>query len=237
MAESGLCECPASKVRLFSSTQEIMHTVKMNTHSLQLPSLPFFVSAGLLMAALCAPLGMSANESAASDKVPALNETPANDKAATGDKAPAKDKVPAEPVWYWVKSIDIPVGNPLRKKEWDKYSAPDLMIVVERNGVILGESDAKEDCWTCVYEKKYQNLFPFREDRNETYTITIFDYDRADPNDSMLQIVINGDDFNKDEVVIREKAAEYATKESLVTVTFVRISKEEKLKLQKAAGK
>lgn len=53
----------------------------------------------------------------------------------------------------------------------------------------------------------------------------------------MLQIIVNGDTFNKNEVVVREKADAFPVKESLVTVTFVRISKEEKLKLQKAAGK
>lgn len=175
--------------------------------------------ASLVLVALCQPLGLSA------------------DKPATGDKAPASDKAPAEPVWYWVKAIDIPTNNPIQKIEWDRTGPPDLMIVVERNGVKVGETEVKEDCWKCVFEKKYQNVFGFRQDPAETYTITILDHDWPDPNDSMLQIVVKGDAFDKDEVVVLEKADTFALKESLVTVTLVKITKEEKAKLQKAAGK
>ena len=53
----------------------------------------------------------------------------------------------------------------------------------------------------------------------------------------MLQIVVDGDTFDKDEVVVREKADSFSVKESLVTVTLIRVTNEERLKLQKAAGK
>jgi len=186
------------------------------------PSPLRFILIGLVVTALCQPLGLSAEEPAESTK------------------APASDKTPVERVWYWVRSVDIPENNPIHKVDWDKTGPPDLLVVVERNGVKLGQTEVKEDCWKCVYEKKYVNTFPFRNDKGETYTITIFDHDWPDPDDSMLQIVVPGDTFNaaKDgaEVVVREKPEVFAAKESLVTVTFVRISDDEALKLKKAAG-
>ena len=184
---------------------------------------------GLVLATACLPLVQSA-ESTASGKTPPIDKPPTSEKAP--EKAPVKDNALPAPVWYWVKLIDIPANNPLRKGD-----IPDLMITVERNGVELGETDVKKRSWTCVYEKKYQNLFPFRQKKNEAYTFTIFSHYTAWWSRSILQIVVDGDTFDKDEVVVREKADPFSVKESLVTVTLIRVTNEERLKLQKAAGK
>ena len=111
------------------------------------------------------------------------------------------------------------------------------MITVERNGVELGKTDVKKSSWACVYARKYQNSFPFFQKTGEAYTFTIFNHNSVWWSGSMLQIVVNGDTFNQDEVVVREKADPFAVKESLVTVTLVRITNDESLRLQKAAGK
>ena len=180
---------------------------------------------GLVLATACLPLVQSA-ESTASGKTPPIDKPPIS------EKAPVKDNALPAPVWYWVKLIDIPANNPLRKGD-----IPDLMITVERNGVKLGETDVKKSSWACVYEKKSQNLFPFRQKKNEAYTFTIFSHNTVWWNRAMLQIVVDGDTFDKDEVVVREKADSFSVKESLVTVTLIRVTNEERLKLQKAAGK
>ncbi|MBN8459858.1 MAG: hypothetical protein J0M04_18665 [Verrucomicrobia bacterium] len=140
-----------------------------------------------------------------------------------------------EPVWYWLKAVEIPADNPLHKTAWDSNSPPDILVGVERNGTPMGETLVKEG-WSCVYEKKFDNVFGFRPDPRETYTLSLCDYDLLDPNDSMLQVTVAGDVFGGDEVVIRERAGVFPNKESLVSVTLVRISGEEMAELRKEAG-
>lgn len=111
----------------------------------------------------------------------------------------------AQKAEYWIKSVKIPDGNPVRQVDFGE-DVPDTCVIVQRNGVVLvanagwkldpndREETSNQEAWEATFPDEWVNRRVFDlSDKKATFSFNIYD----------------GDPFGNDLLTTVETKAEY----------------------------